>query len=88
MTVRRGKGGTFYRTPTLTLETKEQYEKVYGYDAAHSYPLRGDSSDSFLNFFKPHKKVNTKYSIGTVGIKISVAREELPLLSPRQRKFL
>lgn len=32
MTVRRGKGGTFYRTLTLTPETKEEYVKVYGYD--------------------------------------------------------
>ena len=32
MTVRRGKGGTFYRTLTLTPETKELYEKAYGYD--------------------------------------------------------
>nr|DAP89328.1 MAG TPA: dsDNA helicase [Caudoviricetes sp.] len=32
MTVRRGKGGTFYRTLTLTPETKEVYERVYGYE--------------------------------------------------------
>ncbi len=34
MTVRRGKGGTFYRTLTLTQETKEVYERVYGYDSS------------------------------------------------------
>ncbi len=32
MTVRRGKGGTFYRDFTLYPEVKEQYSKVYGYE--------------------------------------------------------
>ncbi len=32
MTVRRGKGGTFYRTLTLTPEAKQQYARAYGYD--------------------------------------------------------
>lgn len=32
MTVRRGKGGTFYRDLTLTDEAKQIYAKTYGYD--------------------------------------------------------
>lgn len=32
MTVRRGKGGTFYRSITLKDEVKEHYHKAYGYD--------------------------------------------------------
>lgn len=32
MTVRRGKGGTFYRYLTLTEDAKELYAKDYGYD--------------------------------------------------------
>lgn len=32
MVVRRGKGGSFYRTYTLSDEAKENYRKVYGYD--------------------------------------------------------
>lgn len=34
MVVRRGKGGSFYRTYTLSDEAKENYRKVYGYDDA------------------------------------------------------
>ena len=32
MVVRGGKGGSFYRTYTLSDEAKENYRKVYGYD--------------------------------------------------------
>lgn len=32
MTVRRGKGGTFYRDYTLSAEAKQQYARTYGYD--------------------------------------------------------
>ena len=32
MTVRRGKGGTFYRSITLKDEVKAHYHKAYGYD--------------------------------------------------------
>ena len=32
MSVRRGKGGTFYRRYTLTDESKELYRRAYGYD--------------------------------------------------------
>lgn len=32
MTVRRGKGGTFYQRYTLTEEAKNQYQRAYGYD--------------------------------------------------------
>ncbi|MDQ0154130.1 phage/plasmid primase, P4 family [Robertmurraya andreesenii] len=32
MTVRRGKGGTFYQRYTLTDEAKNQYQRAYGYD--------------------------------------------------------
>lgn len=32
MTVRRGKGGTFYREYTLTTDAKELYAMAYGYD--------------------------------------------------------
>jgi P4 family phage/plasmid primase-like protien len=34
MTVRRGKGGTFYKDYTLNTEAKRQYSRAYGYDGS------------------------------------------------------
>jgi putative DNA primase/helicase len=40
MTVRRGKGGTFYSGYTLTDEAKATYQQAYGYD---EFPLLSSS---------------------------------------------